>query len=341
MDVAPEPSSRPSRWEIERGLAQIWRDALDIPSLKRNDDFFTLGGDSVAATKVVTAIEQMFDLRLPMSALVENPTVGLLAARINSSVAEEDESGLLVPVRTSGDRPPLFLVHGLMGHVVFAHILGKFIGVDQPLYAIRAQGFDGKPPHRDVETMARTYLAAIREIQPHGPYYIGGNCSGSVVALEMCRMLRNAGESVGLMLAIDPLEPAMSFTNWRLRLGPLKPDGEHAPAFQANLRHRLQSEIYGHGGVAAQRLDWAIQVATALDVAFARHQPAPYTGTITVIASQERVADLVNPKLGWRKIVAGEMRIHIAAKTHVSLFLNHGQQIARLIRLAMDRVSQK
>ncbi|HEX3357519.1 MAG TPA: thioesterase domain-containing protein [Tepidisphaeraceae bacterium] len=340
MDAAPEPSSRPSRWEIECGLAQIWRDALDIPSLKRNDDFFTLGGDSVAATKVITAIEEIFNLRLPMSALVENPTVGLLAARINTSV-DVDESGLLVPVRTSGDRPPLFLVHGLMGHVVFAHILAKYIGADQPLYAFRAKGFDGQPPHPDVETMAKTYLALIREVQPHGPYYIGGNCSGSVVALEMCRMLRNLGEPVGLMLAIDPLEPAMSFTNWRLRLGPLKPDGEHALAFQANLRHRLQSEIYGHGGIAAQRLDWATQVATALDVAFARHQPAPYTGTITVIASEERAADLVNPKLGWRKIVAGEMRIHVAAKRHITLFLAHGQQIAKLIRLAMDRVRQK
>ncbi len=324
-----------TRWDIEQALTRIWRDALDVDVVARDDDFFTLGGDSVAATKVVTAIEETLGRKIPMSALVDNPTIGLLAARIDSQF-DDDDSRTLVPVRTSGARPPLFLVHGLMGHVVFAHVLAKFLGDDQPLYAIRARGFDGQPPHRTIDEMASGYLALIRSVQPRGPYFIGGYCSGSFIALEIGRKLLAAGEKIGLMLAIDPLEPARSFTHWRLGLGPMKSGDELAEVFRANLRQRLESEVYGRGGIGEQRLEWAINVAAALDVAVAQHSPAPFPSPITIIASAERAQSIANPANPWRKIAAQEMRLCTIGQRHRELFIEHGEKVAAMIRKAMD-----
>src|SRR5258708_35056715 len=51
--------------------------------------------------------------------------------------------------------------------------------------------------------MATHYLKEIRELQPQGPYYLGGFCMGGQVAYEMAQNLRNQGEKVALLIMID------------------------------------------------------------------------------------------------------------------------------------------
>src|SRR5439155_490607 len=71
-------------------------------------------------------------------------------------------------------------------------------------YALQAAGADpGTTPLRTVEELADSYLAALRKVQPHGPYALGGWSFGGFVAFEMARRLRASGEEVAQPVLLD------------------------------------------------------------------------------------------------------------------------------------------
>jgi thioesterase domain-containing protein len=61
----------------------------------------------------------------------------------------------------------------------------------------------GENPHKTVEEMAGYYLRDIQAFQPEGPYLLGGQCFGGLVAFEMARQLKDQGEEVALLAIID------------------------------------------------------------------------------------------------------------------------------------------
>ena len=73
----------------------------------------------------------------------------------------------VVALRTSGDRPPLFLVHPIGGNVLCYLNLVKHLPVDQPVYALQAAGAEpGATPLRTMSDLAASYIAAIRQSAP-------------------------------------------------------------------------------------------------------------------------------------------------------------------------------
>ncbi len=67
---------------VEDLLAAKFREALGVPDVRPDDDFFELGGDSMAAVEIVTWGSEHFQIPLETPALFEHPTVQSLAARI-------------------------------------------------------------------------------------------------------------------------------------------------------------------------------------------------------------------------------------------------------------------
>ncbi|MBI3693083.1 MAG: hypothetical protein HY239_21095 [Mycolicibacterium aromaticivorans] len=67
---------------MERILCGIYADTLGVDPVGADDSFFDLGGDSLSAMRVVAAINAALDVRLDVTALVENPTVRELSARV-------------------------------------------------------------------------------------------------------------------------------------------------------------------------------------------------------------------------------------------------------------------
>ena len=51
--------------------------------------------------------------------------------------------------------------------------------------------------------MAAQYIAALRVVQPEGPYLLGGASFGGTVALEMAQQLQAQGQQVALLTLID------------------------------------------------------------------------------------------------------------------------------------------
>ena len=191
---------------IEATLANLWRQLLQQESIGIHDSFFDLGGDSLLAVRLMDQIQQQFEQNLPLSDLLLNPTIAGLASALNPNHQPLPWSPL-VPLQPRGSKPPFFCVHPIFGVVLPYYPLAQAMGLDQPFYGLQPFGMDGKPPHTRIEDMAADYIQAIRQVQPEGPYYLGGWSFGGLVAFEMAQQLQQAGQKVALLAVLDTLAP--------------------------------------------------------------------------------------------------------------------------------------
>src|SRR5262249_28046813 len=112
---------------------------------------------------------------------------------------------MLVPIQTSGAKPPFYLVHGLFGVMPMGRFFARSLGADRPLYGINANGIDGPGPTAcDATAMALTYVEEILDIQPNEPILLGGMCAGGLIAMEMACELKSRGREVGPLILLDP-----------------------------------------------------------------------------------------------------------------------------------------
>jgi acyl-coenzyme A synthetase/AMP-(fatty) acid ligase len=80
-DIPPSPLVEPRSSEEEL-LAKLWAEVLAVDKIGVHDNFFDLGGHSLAATRIITRVIQTFQLKLPMKALFDAPTVAEMAVII-------------------------------------------------------------------------------------------------------------------------------------------------------------------------------------------------------------------------------------------------------------------
>ena len=203
-----ENSFAPPTEEIEFKLTQIWSEVLNIPQVGIKDNFFELGGHSLLAVSLFSQIEKYLNISLPVSILFTAPTIEQLANIIRNSDWTAPWHSL-VPIQTQGDRPPLFCIHGGGFNVLIYRELALNLGANQPVYGLQAKGLDGKSaPHSTIEDMAADYVKYIREIQPEGPYFIGGLSTGGRIALEMAQQLHKQKQKVALLAMFDTRGPS-------------------------------------------------------------------------------------------------------------------------------------
>lgn len=205
--VAPGPEEL---GEIERSLLQMFCHLLGRDDISVDDDFFTSGGDSLAAARLFAQIEEHFDKRLPLVTMFDASTVRQLAVILWDEKWSPNWSPL-VPIRAYGTEPPLFLVHAIGGNVLNYKSLADHLATNQPIYAFQSGALkDRRMDTTTIEQVARTYLAAMQSVQPQGPYCLGGFSSGGLVAYEMAQQLVRGGQHVAILLLFDSFaEPSV------------------------------------------------------------------------------------------------------------------------------------
>src|SRR5579863_1246168 len=202
----PEISQAPVGDKTTKQLTQIWQEILGIDSITPDKNYFDLGGDSSVAVQLFAQIDKVFGVKLPLATLFDAPTIEELARVLRQDEAPAGWSPL-VPIQTSGSRPPFFCIHGAGGNVLIYRELAERLGPEQPFYGLQAVGLDAsRPPLTSIEEMATAYAKEIRRKQPHGPYFLGGYCMGGTVAYEIARQLQAQGERVALLALFDTME---------------------------------------------------------------------------------------------------------------------------------------
>jgi acyl carrier protein len=81
--------------EIEKALAGIWEEILNVKRVGRRDNFFHLGGHSLLAVGVVMRLQQAFNIEVTIGDLFDSPVLASLAERLlNLQLAQFDSDVL-------------------------------------------------------------------------------------------------------------------------------------------------------------------------------------------------------------------------------------------------------
>lgn len=215
------------RNDVETRLAASWKRLLNVERVGIDDDFFQLGGHSVLTVQLCTAIRQDFGQETTPGTIFGNPTIRELAEQIDAGTGEE---ALTIALRTTGEKPPVFLISGI--HLY--QDLADRLDAGRPVYGIYLpeeeamfQSEDGESA-LSVERLAEQYVEQIQKERPLGPYVIGGVCFGGLVAYEMARQLTAAGHEVEQTILMETVLPHA----YRRRIGKLIRDLSRSPLIQ-------------------------------------------------------------------------------------------------------------
>jgi amino acid adenylation domain-containing protein len=185
----------------ERKLVEIWKSLLETDNVGIRENFFDIGGTSLKTVSLMLEIEKTFGKTLPLSVLLDGPTIEGLAAQLGPV---SEPSPLIVPLREGGPKPPVFFVHDGVGEVLLYRNLALRLSPDRPIYGIRPLSRTECPIlHTRLADMAACYVREIRKVQPEGPYFVGGLCTGGLIALEIARQLQSTGSTIGLLALLD------------------------------------------------------------------------------------------------------------------------------------------
>jgi thioesterase domain-containing protein len=258
------------------------------------------------------------------------------------SVKQSDE--WVVAFRSAGAVPPLFCVCAGGGDVFDYRDLAQNLPVDQPVY-----GF-GVPPLESVgerfpsvQQLAAIYVAKLRTLQPHGPYYLCGHSFGGVVVYELAELLAKAGEPIGLVAMIDTLHPAfrrnMSAVQ-RLRFW-IAYMADRTAKYVRNLRHgrigRIARDVLDFVLHRCKRTFWKIARAVlgrlggpipgaintdemVLVSAWNRYQSTSYNGRLVLLNAADRPPEYGRDRtLGWSQYASGDIDVHVIPGDHYSI----------------------
>jgi amino acid adenylation domain-containing protein len=371
LPESPARQARPlsSRSAVETALAAVWAEVLGLKVVGFHDNFFELGGHSLLAVILFARIAKYFGKRLPLATLFRAPTVAQLAAVIEDAGTPGWSS--LVPIQPSGSRPPFFCVHAKGGNVLEYYDLARHLGNDQPFYGLQSQGLNRNiEPHTRISDMAAHYVGQIKEVQPNGPYFLGGRSMGGTIAYEMACQLRETGEEVALLALLDTypsgylhhlpgenaLGPKVRRVRQRVKCHSTNMSGlplreqfrylmEKACFAPPRLKTLLWRKTYRLFKKLGRRLPSALcNVNEFNSLAGAEYAPQPYPGVVTLFwASADRRAsfDLVD---GWRVLAEGGIEIHEISGSHLNLIKEPyvtelAQKLARCLKDAQKKVT--
>ena len=126
------------------------------------------------------------------------PTPASIAIRVDSGQESSGALDVVFPIRTTGDRPPVFSRPSSIVGLAWSYAgLAQYIDSATPMYG-DPNSSSPRPRIRCLESIeftAARYLEEVRKIQPEGPYHLAGWSLGGVIAHSMAVLLQAAGES--------------------------------------------------------------------------------------------------------------------------------------------------
>jgi len=289
-------------------------------------------------------MEKSFGKRLPLATLFQAPTIAQLAVILQEDVAPRWSS--LVPIQPLGSRQPFFCVHAVGGNVLEYYDLARHLGADQPFYGLQSKGLEGKhQPHTRIADMAAHYIKEIRELQPVGPYLIGGRSLGGIIAFEMACQLREQGQEVGLLALLDsyplgydkraanaaalknkagrigkkikshlanlrslPLQEKISYVAGKAQYAPIK------------LKSKVWQTIYRSYENLGRALPRALRDVQEFNWLAARdYVPQIYDGKVTLFWASKDLRAKFDLIAGWRELAKGGMDVLEIPGTHLDI----------------------
>ncbi|MEU6104595.1 amino acid adenylation domain-containing protein [Streptomyces flaveolus] len=312
----------------EAALTRLFAEVLDADGIGPDDAFFDLGGTSLLAVRLVARVREEFGAELTIGSLFEAPTPAALAARLEAAApATGDALGVVLPLRTEGDRTPLFGIHPAGGLAWCYAGLTARLGPQQPVYGLQARGLTGEEAlPRTLQEEAEDYVRQVREIQPHGPYRLLGWSVGGVLAHTVAVLLQEAGEDVELLALLD----AFPSEQWRRRPAPEEGDALTAVLRMAGFDRtgeRTREDVLATlrragsplAGLSERTLSRIVDIVPNHARMMREHRHRPYAGDVLFFTAAAPRAEDWLTREAWRPYVTGAVVNHDLDCTHPQL----------------------
>ncbi|GGZ50253.1 hypothetical protein GCM10010387_50770 [Streptomyces inusitatus] len=342
---------RPARTPEEEILCGLFAEFAGVVGTGIDDDFFELGGDSLAAIRLVSRIARTTGRELSVRDLFAAPTVSRLMERLRLGVSG-DAFDVLLPLRASGELPPLFCVHPAGGLSWCYTGLLRLLGPDRPVYGLQSRGIarpDAYPETMD--DLVTDYVAQIRSVRATGPYHLLGWSFGGLAAHAVAVRLQDEGEEVALLALLDsyPRDPgaAVPLPDEREVLATLLDFAGHpreAEDGEDGEPPRLADavEILRNGGgpladLEERRLVALTEVFSNNARISATHLPGRFDGSLLhfTATADERPPELVTAA-AWEPTVTGRVERYAVDCTHQEMC--RPAPLARIGRVLAERL---
>ncbi len=351
--------------DLTEWLISLWQSYLGVESVTVDEDFFEIGGDSLLAIQLASHISQKLNVDLHAHDILEKPTIGEIEARLHQLQHKENVKALdddfsVVSLRVNkADNLNLFLVHPVGGTVYIYRDLAMQLLSSINVYGLQAKSMDWKTtPVSSVYSMARDYVAAIKRIQPTGPYYLGGASFGGMVSYEIAQQFSQLGDVVQLLIMIDTPgpQPLKNYSNedadiltYMLEIG-----AQHQldpTFFSLTLDEQLDYFLQHAGGIGQalpnfdrDHLKQYLPIYKAHMKAMFEYILMPYRQKSKVYFFRANDRDAINPQhpeQDWQSLLGDQITVINTSGNHITmLFMPHVTAVSTYLNkiLAYDQV---
>ncbi|THV49550.1 hypothetical protein BGAL_0189g00030 [Botrytis galanthina] len=190
---------------------------LDITELTPSTEFAEIGVDSMLSIKILSIFKKQSGTELPAAFFNSNSTIASAREELDGSPSSQSyytttsESQLRLPKsrviliqgKSHSKATPLFLATDGSGAVTpYIHLPALPHG--RRIYALESPFLETPEEYTlSIQEMADIFITAMRTIQPHGPYLIGGWSAGGIYAYEIAHRLAMVGETITGLVIID------------------------------------------------------------------------------------------------------------------------------------------
>jgi len=326
-------------------LAPMWQRVLQLPSIPAGANFFDLGGNLSSASRLFAEIAEATGRNLSPVLIYVAPTIESLATVL------ERPGPLRVPplllLKAGTEPPPVFIAHGIGGTVFGFFDLLQKIRLPHSIYGMEASGIDGvSEPLTSIEDMAELYLDAIKQVQPHGPYYLIGYSLGGLVTLEMAQRLFAGGEKVGLLAMVETYPEKKHLATMQRWLLSFRFARRRSWSFIESIAGRTRShpsEVTG-GNLAHQTpsetaADRAMRrIEEAEYLAWKNYHPRFYPGTIKFVRAETSTHFPDDAAAVWSHLAA-KLDVETVPGDHLGILTTDFEKLASVLTRYLDEAS--
>lgn len=347
-----EGNSFTPRDTLELQLTKMWERILNVKPIGIKANFFELGGNSLLATELLLEINKRFSKNLALATFFQAPTIEQIASTLRREGLSLPKS-LVIPLQPLGSKPPFFC-HGA------SLAMALHVGVDQPFYGLQPHGQDGRRAPSTIENMAADYIKEIYNIQPEGPYFLGGFSFGGLVAFEMAQQLQKQGQKVALLVVIDPASPRNPVSSHPASVAvhgtPFRHENSQPFSNFVRLETRERPSLL-------EKVQWRLDgmkrkikmMACKFYLGMGYCVPFPlrmfYYFEVTQLAMQEYIPSLYpgrlvflqaeKSSLAWSEMAAEGLELHEVPGGHLELLRDpHAQVVGEKLRACLESAAQ-
>ena len=337
---------------LEAEVSGVVGELLQRDDCPPDRSLFELGATSLTMVALQRQLSERLGRVVPLQAMFEEPTVRSLARAIAAGRAGTHALVVLEP-RPDDTRPRLFMMPGIMSLPFYLRGLAGALADEVALVSAQLPGLIGdEQPIDSIEAQAEFVLAAIRRVQPRGPYLVGGHSFGGCIAIEVARRLRDAGEDVPLLLLGDTIRTRTDLSAFQtdavaheaLARALYALYGDQLPASYEDLARlgatermrRIVDAVTAAGllGPLSLPIERMVAVFKANWRALGAYRPGPIPGDLTLIRTEggfppefldhEPADSIADPGLGWTDLVQGRLDIRTMPGDHLSILDGDG-----------------